>query len=227
MATARKDMAETANSRSNVYGLLAAVFRAEPSAAFLAQVKSREFVDAFESLDLSLGDNFQDTPCDQLAEGLAVEYTRLFIGPGPRISPHESMNIVFDNPMEGTLWGPQTVEVKKFIEAAGLRYDDAFDGMPDHVSAELEFMQRLASKEAEAWAEPNEEFATNILKIQGRFLDEHLSRWVGRFCDTVIKTTESPFYKEFAEVTKGFIEYEDKSLQALNAEAGDDRGGAD
>ncbi|MDH3912894.1 MAG: molecular chaperone TorD family protein [Rhodospirillales bacterium] len=224
MATARKDMAETAASRSNVYGLLAAVFRAEPSAAFLAQVKSSEFANVLESLDLSLGDDFQDTPCDQLVEGLAVEYTRLFIGPGPRISPHESTNIEFENPMEGTLWGPQTVKVKKFIEAAGLAYDELFDGMPDHVSAELEFMQRLATKEAEAWEERNEEFATNILKIEERFLDEHLSLWISRFCDKVIEHSEHPFYQGFAEVTKGFLEYEGKSLQAFNSGTGNGRG---
>jgi TorA maturation chaperone TorD len=220
MANARKDMAETASSRSNVYGLLAAVFRAEPSAAFLAQVKSPEFANVLKSLDLSLGDDFQDTPCDQLAEGLAVEFTKLFIGPGPHISPHESTNMDFENPMEGTLWGPQTVKVKKFIEAAGLEYDESFGGMPDHVSAELEFMQRLATKEAEAWAEPNEEFAANILKIEERFFDEHLSRWISRFCETVIATSEHPFYQGFAEVTKGFLEYEGKSLQAFNAGAG-------
>jgi len=220
MTTARKDMAETASSRSNVYGLLAAVFRAEPSAAFLAQVKTPEFANVLESLDLSLGDDFQDTPCDQLAEGLAIEYTRLFIGPGPHISPHESTNIEFDNPMDADLWGPQTVKVKKFIEAAGLEYDDSFPGMPDHVSAELEFMQRLARKESEAWEEPNEEFATNIQKIEERFLDEHLSRWISRFCDKVIEASERPFYREFAEVTKGFLEYEGKSLQAFNPDSG-------
>jgi TorA maturation chaperone TorD len=227
MTTARKDMAETAASRSNVYGLLAAVFRAEPSAAFLAQVKSPEFANALESLDLSLGDDFQDTPCDQLAEGLAVEYTRLFIGPGPRISPHESMNMEYENPMEATLWGPQTVKVKKFIEAAGLEYDDSFAGMPDHVSAELEFMQRLAKKEAGAWAEPNEEFATNILKIEERFLDEHLSRWISRFCEKVIEHSEHPFYQGFAGVTKGFLEYEGENLRAFNADSGNGKGDSD
>jgi TorA maturation chaperone TorD len=220
MTTARKDMAETATARSNVYGLLAAVFRAEPSAALLAHLRTQEFTDVLESLGLSMGDGFHDTPCEELAQDLAVEFTRLFIGPGPHISPHESTNIEFGNAMEGTLWGPQTVEVKKFIEAAGLEYDDSFTGMPDHVSAELEFMQRLATKEAEAWAEPNEEFATNIRKIEGRFLDEHLSRWASRFCDKVMESSKLPFYRGFAEVTKGYLEYEGEILHARTAGAG-------
>jgi TorA maturation chaperone TorD len=87
--------------------------------------------------------------------------------------------------------------------------------MPDHLSAELEFMQRLATKEAEAWAEPNEEFATNILKIEERFYDEHLSLWVSRFCDKVIEMSEHPFYEGFAEMMKGFLEYEGRRLHAF------------
>ncbi|MDH3472771.1 MAG: molecular chaperone TorD family protein [Rhodospirillales bacterium] len=220
MALARTDMAETAASRSNVYGLLAAVFRAEPSAAFLAQLKAREFASALDSLGLTLGHDLHDSPCEALAEDLAVEYARLFIGPGPHISPHESVNIEFPNPMEATLWGPQTVKVKKFIEAAGLEYEDSFTGMPDHISAELEFMQRLATKEAEAWAEPNEEFAVNILKIEKRFFDEHLSRWISRFCDKVVERSEHPFYMDFAQVTKGFVAYEDETLQSVIAGTG-------
>jgi TorA maturation chaperone TorD len=214
MTTVRKDMAETAASRSNVYGLLAAVFRAEPSAALLNRLKAPEFANVLESLGLTLGNDFHDSPCEKLAEDLAVEYARLFIGPGPHISPHESVNIEFPDPMEATLWGPQTVKVKKFIEAAGLEYDDSFTGMPDHLSAELEFMQRLATKEAEAWAESNEEYATNILKIELRFLDEHLSQWASRFSEKVIEMSELPFYREFAEVTKGFLQYEGRTLKA-------------
>lgn len=213
MTTARKDMAEAAASRSNVYGLLAAVFRAEPSAAFLARLKAPEFANILESLGLTLGNDFHDSPCEELVEDLAVEYTGLFIGPGPHISPHESVNVEFENAMEADLWGPQTVEVKKFVEAVGLRYDKSFTGLPDHLSAELELMQRLAAKEAAAWAESNEEYATNILKIEQQFLDEHLSRWAARFCDKVIESARHRFYQGFAEVTKGFVEYDGKCLE--------------
>jgi TorA maturation chaperone TorD len=220
MTTARNDMAEMATARSNVYGLLAAVFRAEPSAALLAGLRASEFAEVLASLDLSLGEDFRDAPCEKLVEDLAIEFTRLFIGPGPRISPHESANIDYGNAMEATLWGPETVAVKTFIEASGLEYDESFSDMPDHISAELEFMGKLATKEAETWAEPNEAFATNIRKIEGRFLDEHLCRWASRFCNKVIERSELPFYREFAEVTKGFLEYEGETLEAGIAEAG-------
>jgi len=216
MVTARKDMAETATSRSNVYGLLATVFRAEPSAAFLAHLGSTDVADAFGSLDLSLGVDDRESS----SEDLAVEYTRLFIGPGPHVSPHESVNIEGQDALEAALWGPQTVKVKKFIEAAGLEFDASFTGMPDHVSAELEFMQRLAAREAEAWSAPNEELAANIQRIQERFLDEHLSRWAPRFCERVIEMSEHAFYRVFSELTKDFVEYDRNNLQIYIAEIG-------
>ncbi|MDJ0951634.1 MAG: molecular chaperone TorD family protein [Alphaproteobacteria bacterium] len=227
MTTARNDMAEMAAARSNVYGLLATVFRAEPSAALLAGLKAPEFADVLGSLDLSLGEDFRDAPCEKLVDDLAIEFTRLFIGPGPHISPHESANIEHGNAMEATLWGPETVTVKTFIEGTGLEYDDSFTDMPDHISAELEFMQRLAAKEAETWAEPNEQLATNIQAIERRFLDEHLARWVFPFCEKVIERSELPFYRKFAEVTKGFLRYEGETLQARIAEAGNGKANPD
>lgn len=219
MMTARNDMIETAKARGNVYGLLANVFRAEPTVALVKEMQAQGFSEALSALGLSLGDSFHEASPDKLAEDLALEFTKLFIGPGPHISPHESANIDAEIPMEATLWGPQTVKVKKFIEATGLEYDESFTGMPDHISAELEFMQRLTAKEAEAWAKPDEEFAANIVKIEQRFLGEHLSQWAPRFCDKVVDQSEHPFFRGIAKVTKDFLEFECQSFASFAAEA--------
>ena len=221
------DMAETATARANVYGLLTAVFRAEPSSSLLTRLKDPEMLGVFEALGLSLGEDFCGSPDEQLNEDLAIEYTRLFLGPGPHISPHESLHVEEGRGPDGGHWGPDTVKVKNFIEAAGLTVDDRFPGMPDHICVEMEFMQQLTAREAAAWTEADEEFATNILKIEKRFYDEHLSRWVGRFCDKVIETSEHPFYQGFAEVTKGFLEYEGETLQGLVSDRGNGKDDSD
>lgn len=214
------EMAETATARGNIYGLLTAAFRVEPSSSFLTRLKDPEVLGVFEGLGISLGEDFRDSPNEQLREDLAVEFTRLFLGPRGHISPHESLHTDGASDGNADLWGADTVKVKRFMEAAGLAVDDSFTGMPDHISAEMEFMRRLTTKEAEAWTEADEEFATNILKIERRFYDEHLSRWVVRFCDKLIEAAEHPFYRGIAEVTKGFIEYEAENTQVRNADAG-------
>ncbi len=219
MATPRNGMAEMATARANVYGLLADVFREEPSEALLSKLRRPEFSGALHALNLSLDEMFEGSSHVQLVEDLALEFTRLFIGPGPHISPHESMHTEALFGEQKSLWSAQTVEVKKFMAAAGLKVDDSFSGMPDHLTAEFEFMQQLLLKEAEAWANEEHELGANILKIEKRFYDEHLSQWVSNFCDRVIDETGHPFYKQFAEVTKGFIDFECQNFTTFEAEA--------
>ncbi len=219
MATPRNGMAEMATARANVYGLLADVFREEPSEAFLSRLRRPEFSGALQSLDISLDEVFKDSSHKQLVEDLALEFTRLFIGPGPHISPHESMHGEARFGERKSLWSAQTVEVKKFMEAAGLKVDDSFSGMPDHFTAEFEFMRELLLIEAEAWANEKHELGANILKIEKRFYEEHLSQWVSNFCDRVIDETRHPFYKQFSEVTKAFIDFECQNFVTFEAEA--------
>lgn len=217
MANSRTQMAEMATARANVHGLLADVFRAEPSQAFLAKLGAPEFSGALHALDISLEDMFEHTTLAELNETLSLEYARLFLGPGSHISPHESMHVAARFGEQNSLWGPATVAVKKFIEGTGLRIAESFSGMPDHISAEFEFMQQLALKEAEAWTLGQGELGRNILKIEKRFFDEHVSQWVGNFCDKVIAATRDPFYSRFAEVTQGFIAFEKTNLVELLA----------
>ena len=79
----------------------------------------RRFAGAFASVGADLGDEFQQSPADELHENLAIEFTRLFFGPGPHVSPHESIYAEVDGEAGG-LYGAKTVEVKKFIETTGL-----------------------------------------------------------------------------------------------------------
>ena len=108
-----------------------------------------------------------------------------------------------------------TVAVKKFIEGTGLTIAKTFSGMPDHIGAEFEFMQVLARKEAEAWSQGDEELGSNILKIEKRFFDEHLSQWVSSFCDKIFAASAHPFYHQFAIVTQEFMKFEATALAEL------------
>ena len=215
MANSRNDMAEMATARANVYGLLGDVFREAPSEAFLTKLRAPDFSGALRSLGLSFGEVFEGPPQKQLIEDLAIEFTRLFIGPGLTISPHESMHLPPRFGEMNALWGPSTVAVKKFMQAAGVKIADGFTGMPDHLSAEFEFMRLLLLKEAEAWSGGDSELGGNILKIEMRFYDEHLSQWVCRFCDRVINAASNSYYRQFAEVTKAFIDFENDTLRGL------------
>ena len=148
-----------------------------------------------------------------MLENLAVDYAYLFIGPGKHISPHESVHHQKEGVQSGQLWGELTAEVKRIIESSGLEYKSEFTGMPDHISVELEYMQHVVEREAQAWEADDDQTALLCLKNEKQFVDEHLLGWVPDFCEKVIEAAESPFYREMALLTRSFIEFEQKELK--------------
>ncbi|MHA1563996.1 MAG: TorD/DmsD family molecular chaperone [Alphaproteobacteria bacterium] len=201
-ALARQDLAATARERSRLYGLLAAVFRQEPGAELLAKIKTPDLAQALSDAGLDLGREFFEKAESDLHEELAIEYTRLFCGPGHHISPHESVQRKRGS---GTLWGTETVVVMRTIEAAGFDFDCEFNGIPDHVSVELEFLAKLAGGEAVSWRELDYFGAENALRWQHQFIASHAGKWMPMFCRKVIEKAQLPFYAAFAAMLKQFL----------------------
>lgn len=207
MGTNWKKMKQGAVSRSQIYGLLAAVFREEPNAALVDEFRNPDMLRVFADMDVELGEGFYNAPVSMVAEMLAEEFTRLFIGPGSHISAHESIFAEVDGD-SGSLWGTTTVAVKKFIETTGLTYREEYTGIPDHVSVEFEFMQQLTAWEADRWQRKDRAGAQYALRVQQLFLDQHLLPWLPQFCDVVIKRAAVPFYRAMAELSKNYMEFE-------------------
>jgi TorA maturation chaperone TorD len=214
MANSEKEnIKELAGHRSNIYGFLAAVYRQELTSELYQQMKDNEFQEVLSSLGVKLNNGFFQNSEQELLENLAVEYTRLFVGPGKHISPHESVQHKKEGVQSGQLWGELTAEVKKIIESSGLEYTSEYTGMPDHISVELEFMQQVVRREDQAWGADDDETARLCLKNEKKFIDEHLSGWIPEFCEKVIEAAEMPFYREMARLTRNFIEFEAQELK--------------
>lgn len=203
--------AESARYRSNIYGLLATVFRQEPSEALITELRDPRLSGVISDLGVDFGEVFYSTPENELRETLGLEFTRLFIGPDSHISAHESVFAEMDSGIGG-LWGAKTVEVKNFIETTGLDYNPEFTGVPDHISVELEFMQRLTEWEADKWNQDDRVNAEYCQSIQRMFLEQHLLPWAPQFCDVVIAQAEIPFYRAMSELAKNYLEVEQQSI---------------
>ena len=212
-------MFETATLRSSTYGFLALIYRSELTETLLRKIRGQSFLSTLSVLGANLEDDFFKKLEDGVIEDLAVEYTRLFMGPGKHVSPHESVHHERNDGDWGRLWGADTVSVKKFIETAGLEYKSGYEGLPDHISVELEFMQEAAKREAQAWSEDNNNDAVYCLKMEKKFIDEHLSKWVPGFCDRIISEANLSFYREMARITRNYIEYDRAELDSYVSEA--------
>ena len=217
MTTSKKeDIKALAGHRSSIYGFLAAVYRQELTSELYQQMKDNEFQEVLSSLGVKLNNGFFQNSEQELLENLAVEYTRLFVGPGKHISPHESVQHKKEGVESGQLWGELTAEVKKIIESSGLEYTSEYTGMPDHISVELEFMQQVVRREAQAWEADDDETARLCLQNEKKFIGEHLCGWIPEFCAKVIETAEMPFYREMARLTLSFIEFEKQELKKFD-----------
>ncbi len=214
-----KKMVETATQRSNIYGLLSLIYRTEVTKDLLAHIKKPEFLSVLSDMGAKLEDDFLKGPEDKLIEDLAVEYTRLFLGPGQHISPHESIHHDTGDGDWGQFWGRSTVEIKKFVETSGLKFKSDYTGLPDHISVELEFMQLAAKREMQALEEKDNDGLLYCLKMEKMFIEEHLVKWVPIFCDKIISEAELSFYREIAKVTKNFMEFEQKEINKYVSEA--------
>jgi TorA maturation chaperone TorD len=211
----KQELAPLANHRATIYGFLAAIYRQEVSSGLLKQIKDPQFLKVLSSLGIELNNGFFKKPEKELLEDLAVEYARLFLGPGKHISPHESVHHQRDDGQWGQLWGESTAQVNKFIESSGLEFTSEYTGLPDHISVELEFMQHVVLREGQAWEADDNEMALLCLENEKKFVDEHLSRWIPDFCEKVIKADDLSFYREIARLTKTFIEFEREELNIL------------
>lgn len=205
-------MEENIGQVGSIYGFLSRIFAREITSDLLVEIRTPSFRGVLEDLGVELGDNFYNCPADELLEELVIEFTGLFIGPGNFISPHESVHRVREDGDYGRLWGADTVEVKKFIEATGLSYKSSFGGMPDHIAAELEFIQKLEERREQAKGEDDRELAENLILLKKRFLQEHLLAWAPSFLDKVTAKTTSSFYREITMLASQFMASEQELL---------------
>lgn len=223
-----RERATLAMARANVYNFLAAAYGAAPSVevaeSILDGTLPKEFA-AFQSTYPYLTELKQalaGVDSVQLTEELAVEYTRLFVGPGPGyVAPYQSVYADcrtietcgmqhFDLPpssrtVKGLLWGESTVTAARRYSEAGLEPLGELAGVPDHVAVELQFMQYLCAREAAALYGERPEQASLWARREGDFLREHLALWVKALGARIIANARHPWYRAVAALTMEFI----------------------
>jgi len=203
---------ETAKSRCDIYGFLAGIFRQELKAEQIKEMVDAGVLNMLAELGAKIdNDFFSRTPKD-IEEELAVEYTALFIGPGKHINPYESIYVPDSTGKVGYYWGECTADMKKWVEHYGLKISEKFESIPDHISIELEFMQRVVEQEHLSWQRDDEETARRCIEVEKTFFNKHIIKWVPLFFNKIIGTATLDFYREIARIGKDFILDEEELL---------------
>ena len=181
-----------------LFALFARVFGTTPDAGLLLELISddaREALSGFlseeqlvdfdvlqSSLSMALGED------DEL-KNLADEYFRGLEAPGSMIAyPWESVYT------EGAplIFQKSTLSVIESFRQEGFRLELEANVPQDHIAYELLFMALLASQ--------------NNQEGYLRFKDEHLLRWVPRYCDDLQALPNSNYLTTTARLLKAFVE---------------------
>jgi putative dimethyl sulfoxide reductase chaperone len=150
---------------------------------------------------------------------LARDYVRVFIGHGVNghsaAYPYESVHT-----SEKRLMMQQArTEVLAVYRANNLKKDERWRECEDHIAVELEFMQVMCRRTAQALREGDEGAATQMLATQRDFVTNHLANWVPMLVADMLRFSETELYRGLAELTLGFVQTEGELLGELLDEA--------
>ena len=189
-------------ARAEVYGLLAALFYAPPSAELHAQ-----FQVAVTEAPASGG--FLERPWGELVaaarrlshDDIAREYDRLFQGVGkPEIFLYGSFHIA------GRLNEKPLVALRHSLRELGLARSETMNETEDHIASLCEVMRYLIA---------GDDAGTSNLAAQRRFFDAHLRGWVDSLCSAIEAQPAADFYAALARFTRDFFAVEAQAFDLL------------
>lgn len=216
------ELASVMDGRAKTYGLLARLYRVEVDEPLLKELRGMRFptntgnahVDAgYDLMYRYLKNVWEDALLD-----LARDYVRVFIGHGVNghaaAYPYESVH----TSEKRLLMQEARAEVLAIYRANNLKKEEHWRECEDHIAVELEFMQIMAQRTAEALRAGDEDGAEASLRTQRAFVADHLANWVPMLTSDMLRFSETELYRGLAELTEGFVETEGQLLDELLGE---------
>ena len=196
------------------YFLFAGLFHQSPRKDFLRTIIEAQLLTQaknfhHQGIEL-IAKSLEDPQWLNQEEKIAVEFASLFVVPGQdMITPYESYycdTLTIDHStacspyfqsqegsvgLKGFLGGNSNQSVRSLYKEFGFEINPTFFDLPNHVSAELEFIGKLYNLGHCAKAE--------------NFYQNHLGRWIGLFLNKLSEQTKSNFYRTVADSLQGFL----------------------
>lgn len=217
-ATDEVNLVELMNARAQGYGMLARLLRVEIDADTLKELQGMRFPTATGNAKADEGyrqmfEYLRRAWDDSITE-LAIDFVRTFIGHGVNgysaAYPFES---VYTSERR-LLMQEARAEVLATFRENNLKKDRWTEG-EDHIALELEFMQRMSLRTAEALEAGNDDEAVELVRRQYTFLEDHLMNWVPMFVSDMRMFAKTLFYQGVAQLLMGHLEEDEAVLAAL------------
>lgn len=223
--TGLHELANLCENRAGTYGFLARLYRIEIDEAFLSEIREMLFPASTGNENVDVGYQRIVKHLSNARENaridLAVDYSRCFIGHGmdaySAAYPFESVY----TSKKRLLMQAARDEVLAIYRSEGLGKQDTWKEAEDHIAVELEFMQILCARTAEALFADEEKRALNLLVTQRNFLNDHLLSWTPMLTGDLRKLAKTSLYQGLAFLTDGFLDVEKELLDSLLAKEGE------
>ncbi len=232
------DLDAVSGSRNALYSFLSRLFEKELTEEILRELQEK--TDALSQLSTLKGlgnkklnagledlDSFMKSSRsgqrNELQKSLAVEFAGLFQGAWPK-STHPSESAY----TQGTKSAKEKKreQVIDAYKSVGLDKASSFNEPEDHIAVELQFMSYLAKETMNAAKARDAAKSLELLKVQQKFLKNHLGRWAGLLAGDVSRQAKSAFYKGAALIAAGFVEEDLRTVEDFIEDVGPSNKGA-
>lgn len=190
-------------ARAEVYGLLAALYYAAPSAELLAQL--RVAVTEAPASGAFLEESWRQLVGSARELGdtaVADEYEALFGGLGK-----PEVQLFGSHHLSGFLNDKPLAALRGDLAALGLTRDEAMPETEDHIAYLCEVMRYLIA---------GDDVEVSNLTRQRDFFSTHLQPWVPQLCDALEAHPRARFYAALAGFTRAFVSVEAQGFDLLN-----------
>ena len=212
------NLVELMNARARSYGMLARLFREEVDLPTLRELQQMRFPQATGNAAADEGYhqlyNYLKRAWDDSVTELAIDYVSTFIGHGVNgysaAYPYES---VYTSERRLLMQEARAEVLATLRENELVR--GSWNEAEDHIALELEFMQRMALRAAEALGDAAEEEAIAYLRTSYDFLENHLLNWVPMLVADMRMHARTLFYQGLGQLTFGTLQEDETVLREL------------
>ena len=189
-------------ARAEIYGLLAALYYAAPSAELLGNLTLAvtEAPAPGAVLERSWADLVAAARANSLAQ-IGREYDDLFGGMGK-----PEVYLFGSHYLSGFLNEKPLAALRTDIAALGLARDESMSETEDHVAYLCEVMRYLIA---------GDDVAVANLTRQREFFAQHLQPWLTEMCSAIERHPKAQFYAALATFTQVFVGVESQGFDML------------
>jgi putative dimethyl sulfoxide reductase chaperone len=196
-------------ARSNIYALLSRLLLQELDSEILETLKSDATILEFFPHWNEWEQRTTLTNTQLLEEYFNPDFTNLSI---LHLVPYETFYTRSDQMIETGGANPVTDIYSAFDFIVD--YEIARVVSSDHIGIEFEFMHHLCEAQRKAFVEGDQDAVDELVRVEYKFLHEHLLRWAPMYLINMKYESRTPLYYDAAEMALEFILSDHESLSA-------------